>query len=622
MRHRRPESQLDGYAARADRGAVLMIMVALLLILMVLAGLAVDISAKENRAQELQNAADAAALAGAQVWADGDQVAAEAATYEILAQNGIEAEFVDSIDFPTSTTVTVTLRDDTGGGILSPFTGGLSHVDRTATASHIACSQGCDQIVEAPPIFRPIEALGSGDGFIPIPIGDRLYAVNHHENGIACVDKLTQLRCWPTNPAAFDDPTMITADVHHPTVIGTKIYYVGHDGYNQPDWWSPPSDVASADLVLACFETATDTPCSTTVTLSGEGFGILANINDELHVFTGSRKVFCYSADLVPCADHSSAMDTQATPLAGWELDTVSVVKSDLKVVGNKAYYTMSDNGATWVQCWDAASRSTCSAFGPVFVPGTGVNWWSSGRKYKVVLGRSATGVEQDFCVVGFDDVSCWDLATGSPSTGMETDLDQVRSLMRSNGWSAAWSGVSSYHPPTNQVYLVDSNQSRSYCFSFTTSTVCGDSDDSTAIGDVHTYGYIEDSPSCLIGLGDTSIFFSMKPDLSGPCDSSGGFVDITSCTCLGEAVWPRIEAFSVDGVVEFNIRVETPDGTEIVPWTDILVDEIDLTTAPNVAFLRAHFNVVVDGVANPWFEGNPPRFAIIGEEDVPHLVD
>ena len=67
-----------------DRGAVLALLAIVLFVVLVVAALAVDLSALERRGQTLQNTADAAALAGVVTWQETDDVGLARATVEDL----------------------------------------------------------------------------------------------------------------------------------------------------------------------------------------------------------------------------------------------------------------------------------------------------------------------------------------------------------------------------------------------------------------------------------------------------------------------------------------------------------------------------------------------------------
>jgi len=100
-----------------------------------------------------------------------------------------------------------------------------------------------------------------------------------------------------------------------------------------------------------------------------------------------------------------------------------------------------------------------------------------------------------------------------------------------------------------------------------------------------------------------------MKPDLSGPCDSSSGDVTLTPCNCLGTPVWPRIAIVEAAGVSQFNIRVVDDMGVEVVPWTDLLVNDLVIgNAAPTSATLNLQVNIIVPpNTTNPWALGTPP---------------
>lgn len=257
-------------AGRAERGATLFVVAMVLLILLLAGALAVDLSVVATRGQSLQNAADSAALAGVQALREsiedttgtGDvneaQAAAATAVSEILAQNGIsptdqatsfQLEFPDPLN---NTAVKVTVVDQEPGTLLTGVTGVTSDVERSAVAEFESCSSECFVSVPIPPPFAPVDVSGSGDGFIPVLVDNKMYALNHHhaKGALVCVDIRTQDPCWDTieRPAYAtgywttynpDDPMLMVHD--------DILFWVAGDG---------------AGTKIYCWVTSTDTPCS------------------------------------------------------------------------------------------------------------------------------------------------------------------------------------------------------------------------------------------------------------------------------------------------------------------------------------------------------------------------
>jgi len=300
--------------------------------------IAVDLSIVSTRGQSLQNAADSAALAGVQAMraslddaGAGDQAAAqaaaEAAVAELLAQNGIDVsdgtsfdvEFTDS---ENNTEVKVTLTDGDPGTMLTGVTGVTSEVERTATAKFEACQAACTVNVVIPSPFRDVSATGEGDGFQPIAVDNRFYALNHNSSygGIVCIDRNAveddnpsnddEYKCWPgstTRPAYPGGAhTVRNPEMPHTAVIGSRIYWTAAD-WNSTKLW--------------CFETATNVPCaSTTINNRGRstngtlnnkdrdrGGGTIA-VDGRIFAFTDDHRVHCFvpGAVVLPCSGYES----------------------------------------------------------------------------------------------------------------------------------------------------------------------------------------------------------------------------------------------------------------------------------------------------------------------------
>ena len=98
---------------------------------------------------------------------------------------------------------------------------------------------------------------GGGDGTLPIPVGNRVYGVNHHQSAgtatIMCWNLLPLTQCsgaWPRSSG----PNLMTPTLLRHAVAGTRIYF-------------PSAIVAGSGSTatttpgIGCWETLTDTPC-------------------------------------------------------------------------------------------------------------------------------------------------------------------------------------------------------------------------------------------------------------------------------------------------------------------------------------------------------------------------
>lgn len=315
---------------RSERGAVTFLVAITVLILMLAGAIAVDLSATATRGQSLQNAVDSAALAGVQAFRQSmgsdlvadqaDEDAAIAAVNALLTQNGIEG-LTAEVTFPDQTNFTevrVSLRDPDTGLLLSGFTKIGGEVERNATARFEACQDGCVQDILIPPPFKGVDATGDGDGYKPIPVRNRLYSINHNSglqsNGqtrgnrqITCVDRITEDHCWEEGPARPAYPAGFvpdaTPEMPHAGVWDNVIYWVSS---------------TQNGTYLFCFDTNSDTPCSTPYLLNNRARLPFSVVNSSriqhrgggafewgglIYAFTDDHRVHCIEPGLplTPC---------------------------------------------------------------------------------------------------------------------------------------------------------------------------------------------------------------------------------------------------------------------------------------------------------------------------------
>lgn len=185
------------------------------------------------------------------------------------------------------------------------------------------------------------------------------------------------------------------------------------------------------------------------------------------------------------------------------------------------------------------------------------------------------------------------------------------------------WASMNTYHAPSNRLFAVNSNRSRTYCYDFNTDSYCGNAyNSSPTFGEIQTYGYIGEA-NCLIGLGDNSIFFSMKPDMSGPCDGSNGYVEVKPCLCSGKVVWPSVLTRNTERLSVFAVRVLDPADNVLLPndgseWVDLTGDGVlDLTGLdPTLQHLRVEVTAVASPGPDPWQDPSTVPTLVVGLRD------
>lgn len=611
-----------------ERGAVLALVAATLVLVLISGAVAVDLSALDRQGQSLQNTADAAALAGVATWVDtGDQAAATAVVTDLILQNGValgDGVTLD-VEFPTSLEIQVNLVDDAPEVFFGDVVGFGDELERDATAQLEVCDEGCNRVIEVPPPFNSVLAQGTGDGYIPIAIEDKLYAVNHHSFTIECVDRETNAQCW-SEKQLFDFPVH-TFNVHHPFVHGTKIFYLGWGDGNYSVSTRPTS---YASLYLGCFDTATDTRCSNTASMYSAGFGTMYGTADGIYVFSGDRKVYCFDPDtLNSCSGYSGGKNTALSYESGWgQWWENRSWNADRIEHDNKIYVGLTKRyGGTWVQCWDMDTNLPCSNFSPRRVNGTSTSNtygdWVSGRLF---LFRESDGTPRSLCSIGnptlFD---CWYLSNGNTDSSAESSMNTMASSL---GTMSGYLGRPTYHAASNRLFLVgDYYDSNTHCYNFNNGGHCGSRYNTSPWGEVKTYGYTTEG-NCLLGLGHNSIFFSLQIDMSGECTGGSRTVDITPCMCGDVIKWPPITATNLDYIGQFDIRVIDPDGNVLIPadgegWVSILTNPISLEDiSTDFEYLTLELAVEPDASGNDPWATSPPSLLIGIQDKDPRLVE
>lgn len=607
---------------RDDRGAVLAVIGIMMLLILTSGAIAVDLSALDRQGQTLQNSADAAALAGASVWAQTqDSAAATQIVADVISQNGIVIgpDVQLDVGFPAFNEVTVDLIDSDPPNLLAGVIGIGDSVARSATAQHLLCDEGCVRTLDVNPPIGSLTAAGTGDGFTPVSVGNKIYAVNHHSSTIECVDRATQAACWPVQQL-FSEPTQ-TANVVHPALIDDRIYYLAWDGTAavtpQPDGY----------LQLGCWNTLIDARCTEQVDLFNVGHGTLYHSGNELYVFASNRDVYCFQAPtLNECPDYLGGRNTALTSEPDWGAwFETRAYNSDRVAHDGKIYATLTNRGAVWVHCWDTTTHNPCTMFTPKLLNGTRTGTSEDYSNGRLFFWRDSAGTPVSLCSQGGAPVvDCYLLSTGADDTAAEGAMTATMSPIAQGNFV----GVSTYHSETNRQFFVGNyTASTTYCHDFVTSLPCGQVvNDTGAFGLALTYGY-EAQGDCLIGLGDAGIYFTLKPDMTGPCDAGAATIDITPCLCSGTRVWPPVQIGDSEGVDTFQLRVRAPSGDILFPatgeWLELGSEPLELSELDNtLAYLTLEVQVNPATAADPWADGVPPSLIVGMENSDPHLVE
>lgn len=105
--HKKVRTMMKAERNAAEKGQTLVIVALVLTVLMLMAGLAIDVGTAYNTRRDLQNAADAGALAGAQRLCDGaTQAVAEDIAEQVAGMNVVTTMYTSTVFTATSTVVT------------------------------------------------------------------------------------------------------------------------------------------------------------------------------------------------------------------------------------------------------------------------------------------------------------------------------------------------------------------------------------------------------------------------------------------------------------------------------------------------------------------------------------
>jgi len=621
-----------------ERGATVMVVAMLMVAMMICAAFAVDFGSWYSRAEELQNAADAAALAGAMSYSlDGDETAAVDQASEMLRQNGIDPGDADidiAVTFPSSTEVAVEVLDTDVALFFSRIVRtDAMNIRRDAVAKQNRCAEVCAQSI---PIPRPVSSInvpGSGDGFTPILIDQRMFAINHHIVGdIVCIDLVTQQMC-PGYPRLVQPNTaVLTENVVHTAVVGPKIFFSGQDHR----------------AVLACFDTSTGAPCANSPVLVAnlppsppyhEGIRGRASgpvlVNDRIYLFSDDNRVHCHlPTDMSRCANYpmSDGLAAAGLPVRTGDGDTASMtdrIVDDSGKIYVATHYRASphagNNGGPYadygvqLHCWDTVQAQPCEGFSTtrLFIFSNG---WNSGRLF---FNRDTSGTITGVCASRSGTHECVDLS-GSPAAkiaGLEDSIDTEVAV--------GFLGTHTYHEPTNRQLLNGGlSTSTTYCWDFTTSRSCG-----RIVGNnTADYGYAYRG-NCIYSLGDTSIFWTFDISMTPGCREGTASATIRPCLCSnGERQWGAVR-FSGDrdlltaaGPFEtFDVSIFDPADRSNVLLSDSLLGsngDLDLSSIPpTLDAVVVEVSVRAKGNADPWATGQVPEVEV-GWTDKPHLVD
>ena len=626
-----------------ERGAVLPLVGVFLFIFLVVTALAVDLSAMERRGQTLQNTADAAALAGVAVWQEtGDSLQTENRVRDLLRQNGLIVGddlqvFVNPLN---ADEVEVVIRDEDPdvfiGSIVEGFGGA---VERTASARLIDCEDDCNVVVDLPTPFPPTSVIGSGDGYYPIAVGNRFYAINHDGDKIACVDRETGSQCWFDQLATpFAGP--VSGPVSHAADVDTRIFWTAQE---------------AGQLTMFCWQTITETPCTTTMPIAPltradalgvkwqqRGGGVIA-VGSRVFVFTDDHYVHCVSTvTLNPCAGYVGGKPTGMNklgfdPLNPADGESGSNIDRVINETNGQIFHTLhiresaanaGEATGVFLDCWDTTTNDTCVGFTPALIHTT------SQRQFgRLFLHRNTAGFPIAVCSTGPGDVQCVDFF-GAEATGAESTLAELDSRLPAPSEYSGGMGVHFYHEDSNRLMLTTPRMlSTIHCWDFTASDYCGSLYGFENGNETQDYGFVSEG-NCIYALGHNSIFWAFTSDMTPGCPGATVSVDVGVCNCGGVARWGDVGFnFNIgpdSPFVVLNVRALDADGTQVFPtngdkWVSMLGRPSDVLSLNSIdtslGTITLQVYLETDGSTDPW-EGEVTPAVVFGFREAPYLTE
>jgi PKD repeat protein len=464
---------------------------------------------------------------------------------------------------------------------------------------------------ELPAPSAPISQGSGGDGHVPILVGNRVYALFHHTypTSISCIDRETGQLC-PGYPHVL---TVGANNAPGPAVVvGTRIWMRADPAgsYRQ-----------STPVSLFCWDTSTDAACGlVTLARFTELFSIdpivspLMSVAGKIYLAAENGQMYCFD----PVAGVACTVPSAPTGLGSgaYNLDAVAhggpaggrLFVSSITPVSN-------DQGLT--ACLEAPSMAPCPGWPtPKLLGGFNlVNWHAAG------------GATIGVCAAPPGVLKC--VADDNPST-----ISQFpQSVFASDRYGT------SQEAEVGSRTLVANFYTGAGCWDWATMAACvgGDYVDGFITTDTAgrqlpgSYGVTFDG-SCVVGLGDPGLVFSVNAAGSSPCTSlhsaTNKALDLRTQRCdntVGAARWQRVQVLDANlaAGAEFSSMVVTvTDATTgaVVATREVVgtSGQIDLSGVDPVAhpslLVDANATSVVGNVA--WADNIAPKLQLVWTAD------
>jgi hypothetical protein len=386
------------------------------------------------------------------------------------------------------------------------------------------------------PLFS--QGSGDGDGYTPMVVGTRVYAVAHHADHpkFSCVDTSRGGAPCPGYPRNFAHPSSNFGMTG--VAVGTELWFSYHDANGDFGFycWNTSGDAACGEHKMG-----TDTDVETSVPGNNQiGFWDSVSrpqaIDTRVYFASGEGEMHCWdtATDLV-CAGFPVAHG-----LGEWAYHP-----ADLEAIGGRLYLAKSTAGKTKFY---GEGTSTMTCFEPA---GTlcGGDWSVPQSVTGIGLfpRTDAAGVEDGVCSRPASAIStrvqCYDLDGSNPSDVWNVYLptyQNFEALVEARVGSRVFSGRLTY----------SSWEHAWYCHDWATGN-CG------TPARTSFYGVSVLSGNCLIGLGDPGQYDTINAvTLVSPCHPPISTVKRKiarsqyQCSSRGSTVpmtWKRVELKNVD---------------------------------------------------------------------------
>ena len=438
---------------------------------------------------------------------------------------------------------------------------------------------------------QPPTSQGTGgDGYVPILVGSRVFAFFHHSypTSVTCIDRATGSRC-PGYPIRTN---MNTTDRPGPgAVVGNRIYVTLQvaSAYAQ-----------TAPLGLYCWDAVAAQPCGYVVV---RRFAAAYNPGASGPVVVGGKVYMTGDGGRLYCVDPTTNSPC-ATPFIATGLDGELGGSYDITSHGSRVFVSRAGDK---VACIDVSAGSRCAGW-ELAKPLSEYGRWNVVNRFNAQ--GQATGV----CLAVSGSAVCYDDADPASPTEMD--------------WLKNDPYAFDTEAETGTRTLVAHGSAGVACWDWTTLAPCtgGDYDpdgwlavDADGGGLPWAYGTAFDG-SCVHGLGDPGLVFSVDPKGSSPCSSLGATrtLDLRKQRCdggVGRATWAQASlqdaaSGELDSVV-LTVRDAATD--QVLATKDITTGPLDLSAID----AKAHPAITVLATARSapgdtaWADAVPPRIRV-----------